>query len=249
MMCEAHILCWNEAEILPYALRHYKTFCSRILVHDDQSTDGTREIIKAAGVELVDRHTGGVVDEREYCRVKNEAWKGTTADWVIVVDADELIYFPKGASTTIAEYEAQGVNVVKPYGFEMFTDIFPTTEGQIYDEVKTGAEDFHWYSKPAMFSPKQVKEISYGLGAHQCSGKLVSGASFKNPTTYTIPETYLLHFKHIGGVERVAKRYDEVYARQLPICHAMKWGHQCPGIEAATKKRAGILPNLRQIIS
>lgn len=247
--CEVHVVCWNEAEILPYTLRHYRTFCSKIVVHDDQSTDGSREIIKAAGVDLVDRHTGGVVDEHEYCRIKDESWKGTTADWVIVVDADELIFFPKGAEATIAEYERQGVNIVKPYGYEMFTDTYPTTEGQIYDEVKMGAPDNQWYSKPAMFSAKRVKETHYGLGAHQCSGKLVSGVSFSNPTAYSIPETFLLHFKHLGGVERLAKRYDEVYARQLPINHKMGWGHQCPGIEAAMKKRAGVLPNLRQIIS
>lgn len=249
MNIECHILCWNEVEILPYTLRHYKTFCDRIVVHDDQSDDGSRDVIKAAGVELADRHTGGVIDEHEYCRVKSQSWKGTKADWVISVDADELIYFPQGGESTLAAYDKTNVAVVKPRGFEMFSDTYPTTDKQIYDEIKMGATDDKWYGKPALFSAKRVKEINYGLGCHGCSGRLVTGEAFSNPVTFSVPLTYLLHFKHIGGVERIAKRYDDVYKRQLEINHKMGWGHQCPGIEAAMNKRNAILPRLQKVIA
>lgn len=126
------ILCYNEQDILPYTLRHYATFCDRMVVYDAFSTDRSREIAKEYGAEVVDWATKGV-DDLQAKAVKENACMNSPADWAIAVDADELIYFPEGAFHTLAAYDADGVAVVKPRGFEMFSDTFPTTDGQIYD--------------------------------------------------------------------------------------------------------------------
>ncbi len=249
MKVEVHLCSYNEAEILPFTLRHYATFCSRIVIHDNYSTDNSRELAKDAGAEVVDWGIRGVIDEAQLCAVKNGAWKGTEADWVIVGDADEFIYFPGGAFDTLSAYEANQETVIKPQGFEMFSDEYPKGDRQIYDYVFMGAPDIQWYSKPALFSPKRVKEIAYGYGAHSCTGLLKNGKTFTNPTIFTDPPTYFLHYKHIGGVERLAKRYDASYSRQLPIAHKLKLGNQDPGIKHANDKRRMILEKLQRVIT
>lgn len=247
--CEVHLCCYNEAEILPYTLRHYGTFCSRIVIHDNFSTDGSREIAKAAGAEVVDWGTAGVIDETKLCEVKNEAWRGTDADWVIVGDADEFVYFPGGAEDTLAIYDANKETVIKPHGFEMLADEYPSGDGQIYEYVTMGAPDVQWYSKPALFSPKRVKTISYGFGAHGCTATLHNGGVVANPVKFTEPPTYFLHFKHLGGPQRLAARYDSAFKRQTALAHKMHWGNQEPGLKHALDKRTMILAGLRQVIS
>lgn len=44
-------LCWNEVAFLPFFLRHY-AFCERIVFYDHGSTDGTPDLLRAAGVEF-----------------------------------------------------------------------------------------------------------------------------------------------------------------------------------------------------
>lgn len=248
MNCEVHLCCYNEAEILPFTLRHYATFCQRIVLHDNYSTDDSRKIAKAAGAEVKAWGVPNVIDEAALCGMKNNAWRGTTADWVIVGDADEFIYFPQGAFSTLSAYERNLETVIKPQGFEMFSEDYPKGGGQIYDLMPLGAPDVRWYSKPSLFSPKRVASITYEYGAHRCGGMLKDGTPFGNPTEFTDPPTYLLHYKHIGGVERLARIYDKAYSRQTALAHQMGWGNQDPGLKHAQEKRKAILANIQQVI-
>ena len=59
MRIEAHIISFNEERIIPYTLRHYLSFCSRVILHDSFSTDGTRQIAEKLGAEVKDFDTGG----------------------------------------------------------------------------------------------------------------------------------------------------------------------------------------------
>src|ERR1700722_20355846 len=40
-------ICWNERRMIEYFLRHYETFAERIVIYDDDSDDGTKEILLA----------------------------------------------------------------------------------------------------------------------------------------------------------------------------------------------------------
>lgn len=246
----AHILCLNESAILPFALRHYAAYCSRIVVHDLGSSDGSQDIARAAGAEIRQHDCHGEFDDRLNQRIKNEEWKTTPADWVIMADADEMIYFPMGAEETISAYSTAGNTVIKPFGYEMLDDKYPSGSGQIYDEVKMGARDDYWYGKPVMFSPALVRSVSFSTGAHTVKAMLKVGrtvdAGHNSPPTQ--PPAYLLHFHHIGGIDRISRLYDENRARQSAINKQMKWGLQEPGAVHAQRKRDLILTKLERVI-
>jgi len=249
MRTEVHILAYNEARILPYTIRHYKTFAAKIVIHDLGSTDGTQKIAADLGCEIVQRDCGNSFDDRLNKNIKQDSWKGTDADWVIQADTDELIYFPAGTGFSMDAYNQQGLIAVKPYGYEMTSDVWPTGDGQIYDEVKMGARDDRWYAKPIMFSPKRCSHVEFSTGAHTCAITLHDGRRMPNPTITSIPSCYLLHFHHIGPLHEIAMKYDANLARQSAINRQMRWGNQEPGIKHATDKRNMIHAKLERVIA
>lgn len=250
MNCDLHILNFNEAEILPWALKHYATFCRRLIVHDLGSTDGSRESAIGLGAEIVQHDCKGEFDDSLNQRIKNELWKGTDADWIIQADADELLYFPSGAQLSLNLYEKQEIQIVKPYGYEMLSDTFPP-EGtpQIYDHIKYGGRDDQWYAKPALFSPKRVVSISFSMGAHSVEATGLKNRPIANPRAAHYPACLMLHFHHIGGLERVARRYDENLARRSDFNRRHRYGNFEPGIKHATDKKARAMQAYGRVIA
>jgi len=248
MSVEVHILCYNESDILGFALMHYGTFAERIVVHDGFSTDRSREIAREHGAEVVDFHSDGVNDIL-FKQLKENCWKGTKSDWVVTADADEFIFFPEGSFHTLSAYEADGVAVVKPIGFEMFSDEMPSIEkGQIYQQVTRGARDQKWYSKPILFRPALIRKLTFGAGCHTCWAELNDGTKISDPQTPTAPETYMLHYHQIGGIERIARRYAGQQSRHSQTNIKHKYGNFESPMKHARDKRALIEPRLEQVI-
>ena len=243
------ILTYNEEVIMPYTLRHYATFADRITVYDAFSTDNTRNICRQYGANVIDWRTDGVNDTVAK-HVKSTGWiNDHKSDWVICVDADELIYFPKGTQYTLDEYDKQKVQVVKPHGFEMFSDTLPTTDKQIYDEIKMGGRDDKWYAKPVLFSPRRISSIDFAPGAHQVNWIDIDGNNHRNPTVPNEPPTYLLHYHHIGSLQRIADKYDATRKRLSKINEKLKQGNFDPGLKHAQDKRELIFKTLHQVIA
>lgn len=251
MTVHVHVLCYNEAEILPFTIRHYGQFCSRIVVQDLGSTDGTQEIAKKAEAEIVQHDGKGEFNDLQNKAIKNTCWHGTTADWVIVCDCDELLRFTCDMDTTLKAYESQRLAFVKPVGYEMCSDTFPTTSGQIYDEVKMGAKETEWYSKPTMFSPSRVASTDFGAGAHVVHATLHGGRKLivDNRTPFSSPTVQLLHFHHLGSVERIGAKYEAVIARLSANNRQFKQGVQSDGLGHAKQKRAMILSRLERVVA
>jgi hypothetical protein len=75
---------------------------------------------------------------------------------------------------------------------------------------------FDNYSKFIIFNPKAIQEINYNPGAHRI-----------NPigdVRYSEESLYVLHYKHIGGVERTIQRYAEYKPRMSHINRKRGWG-------------------------
>lgn len=245
---EIHIVAFNEELILPYTLRHYRTFASRIIVHDGGSTDKTVAIATEAGAEVRAWDTGGKINDVLLRELKETAWQGTNADWVGMVDADELIHFPGGAWEALAAYEKVKLAIVKPHGWEMESPELPTTDGQIYEEINHGARDDRWYAKPVFFSARRVARIKFSAGAHECVAELHGGLLMANPVRFSEPRAVLMHYHHIGSVERIGEKYDGNKKRFSDENKKNGWGWHGDGRRHAQDKRNAILAKREKVI-
>lgn len=248
MKIRVYMVCYNEEEILPYALRHYNTFADRVTIFDAGSTDRSREIAREMGAEVVHWDTKGEMNTQLDMELKSSCWRGCGADWVIVVDTDELIYFPE--ADALEAHDSIGTAVIKTTGWDMVSDVFPTTKGQIYDEVKFGASENYWYGKPAIFAPSRLQDLQFGAGAHDCHGKLAGGMPFKiaPDAPPSSPPVYLLHFKHLGPVERIAENNRGKRERLAAINVKMRWGNFDDPLKHAQDKRTKLLAGLRRVV-
>ncbi len=245
---QLHLIAYNEAELIPFTLRHYALFCDRMIVHDGGSTDGTREIARELGAEVRDFFTDGVNDKL-FKELKQTAWRGTDADWVITADCDELLYAPDGWFATLASYEANNEAVIKPRGFEMFSDTMPHPDrGHITEQIRMGAEDSKWYSKPILFRPKLLRELVFSAGCHTCWATTTDGRKISDPQTPSDPACLLLHYHQIGGIERITRRYSGQQSRHSATNIRNNWGNFDSPAKHALEKRASITARLETVI-
>lgn len=204
----------NEAPIMPYFLRHYTPWVDRLIFYDGGSTDGTREMIAACPkAELRDwAGSDGIVDD-EFLHFANEQWKEARgkADWVIWCDADEFLYHPNMLEL-LSGYLQDGVEVPQVSGYTMFSREFPTTKGQIYDEVRAGVPDDIW-SKPAIFR----SNMHWTMGRH--------GLDFTkfNPKSSAKSEIKLLHYRGLG-MDYVRWRHNRNWERVPERCRQLNLG-------------------------
>lgn len=212
-MLQVYTLTWNEIEIIEWFLAHYGTIADRIIVYDGGSTDGTREAVAACPkAELIDLESEGKLRDDLHIEVKNNAWRGRGADWVICVDCDEFLFSPAAPlAEALGRLEAAQIAVPRTTGVSMFSETFPAyCQGQqLYGHITHGVRDDH-YSKCVLFSPRRVDRMGYHYGAHTCQPSL-HGAGVE--PSAPDPPLYLLHFKHIGGWDRVLRRHQTAASR------------------------------------
>lgn len=211
-----YAICRNEKPIIGYFLRHYSTFADKIIIYDGYSDDGTRDIISACPkAELRDWCGSNSLADDEFHVFANTQWHEARgqADWVFWCDCDEILYHPK-IQQVLAQYLADGIEVPRIAGFTMCSDTFPTTEGQIYEEVRNGFPDPIW-SKPAIFQPKI--DMMYTMGRHGIEHNAC------NPTRSAVTQIKLLHFRCLG-LEYLRQRHARNWARVPERCREMNLG-------------------------
>ncbi len=195
----AYAVCYNEAQLLPYYIRHYQSFCSKVVIFDNYSNDGSKQIARQMGAEV--RLFGNKqLDDREYLKIKNNCWKGSKADFVIVGDLDEFIYHPN-ITKHLQWCKSKKITLPQIEGYNIYSKITPTTKGQIYEQIHTGFYDKN-FSKQAIFSPS-IGEINFGFGCHHNKAHGVRGGLL-----------YLLHYRCIGGVKNMIARH-QMYAKRM----------------------------------
>jgi len=204
---EVFAICYNEEKIMPFFLKHYSKFCSRAAIFDNHSTDRTVEIIenfaKTFPIQLIPYDTNGTLDDSVYLSIKNNCWKKSEADYVIVVDSDEFVYHENIKKFIIDNPKS----IYKPKGYNMVSDIFPTGDDIL--QTKTGKYASN-YSKLALFNPREVLEINYQPGCHNASPILTDGC---NKTITEDGELKLLHYKNLSFEYRITKHTE--YAKRL----------------------------------
>ncbi len=204
MNIDCFFIGFNESETIHLTIRHYKSFCRNVFYYDNFSTDDTRDIAEREGAIVRMFGIEGQLNDHEYIKLKNNCWKGSDADWVIVCDADEIL---------IPEFDESGATIIRTKGYNMFSNDMPVNHWQ---EISTGVEDDN-YSKLVCFKPT-LQEIGYVYGCHE--------ANPKGNVKYSNCIAFLFHYKHVGGAERIANRH-ALYASRLSQINK-KWnlGHQ-----------------------
>lgn len=192
-----YALCYNETRLLPHFLNYYKT-ADRIVILDNESTDNPYPCIEEYGREIIMFSTSGCFNDIKHKELKNEVWKQSkgVADFVIVQDLDEFIYFPDhpyNFKKGLYELKQKDTAYVKPIGYEMCCsdEVFDSipTDKHVVDYIKTGFHSAN-YSKPILFNPNLIDETNYKEGCH---------VFYPTPSVnVTGHNVLLLHFKHTG---------------------------------------------------
>jgi len=208
-------VCWNESMFLPFYLRHYNSFASKIIIYDQHSDDGSREIASQNKlVEIRDYNAEGI-HEPSVTGLYNTCYHDARgkADWVILCDIDEIIYDPY-IITKLQEYKDMEMSVASVVGYTMMHDKPPKdNKRQIWMYYKNGIRDYV-FDKMCVFNPKL--DITYAPGRHT--------ASFYPEPIYSQPEIKLLHYRY-WGMEWVLKKHEIHYARLSKENKENSWGY------------------------
>lgn len=209
MVIEAHILCYNELLIMPHTIRYYKQFCSKITVHDNYSTDGTPEYLQKhhPDVHISQYYTHNKLNDLAYLKIKNNCWKNSQADYVIIVDADEFLYHENMVSL-LKKLINNKIILPGVHGYNMYSENIPDQDICITKQIKKGVRANN-FDKQCIFDPKQIIEINYLPGAHTCKPKL---NNFVENNLF-LPFFKLLHYKYINREYLLQKH--AIYANRL----------------------------------
>lgn len=191
---EAFIVCWNEEAIIRHTLNHYASFCSKITLIDNYSTDNTiavaRENFPEITVTLFD--TQGEIRDDLLTQMKNNCWKESKADYVIVCDTDEFLY-ADDLHGQLKKLEEHNVAMPVVIGYNMGSVDFPGNfDISIYEQVQHGVRDRN-FDKQIIFNPRAVTEINYSPGCH-FANPVFKNSRLRDP----VVEFKLLHYKYLS---------------------------------------------------
>ena len=197
MTLDVFAICYNESVLLPYFVKHYQDMGANITIYDNHSTDGSQDIIRAAGCNLIPYDSNGQIRDDIYLEIKNNCWKTSKADWVIVCDIDEFIVLPSDVSKC---------TMVALTGY----DIVGMPPSKIGTPNKM-------YNKLAMFRPSQIQEINYLAGCHYAKpvGNIIMSQYAGS----------LYHYKYISE-EYLVARHRMYRARLSEINKKHEWGKE-----------------------
>jgi hypothetical protein len=222
MKVTIYSICWNEEYILPFYFKHYKKMFpnAEFVVYDNMSNDRSRDIIAANGGTIIDYDTAGTIRDDVYLEIKNNCWKQTDSDWVIVSDVDEFVDCSEELLRTI------NASIIKCEGYEMV--------GNSNDVESAILGVRNYYSdKSLIFKPSKIKEINYSVGCHSCSPE--------GEVKYAEIPAVLRHMKYIN-LPYVVHRYEQLHKRLSDINKQKNWGsHYKQSIEEITATHQWLL--------
>jgi hypothetical protein len=203
MSVEVFAICYNEEKMLPHFITHYKNyFGAAITIYDNNSTDKSKEIIEANGCKYIPYDSGGQIRDDIYLDIKNNCWKNSKADWVIVCDIDEFLE---------VDFDYSDSTILSVRGLDMVGFI----------DSNLGVPN-KLYSKNIMFKPSEIKEINYLAGCHYSKpeGNIKFSRNVAN----------LLHRKYISE-DYVLARHLMYQERLSDVNKKFGWGIEYQNVE------------------
>ena len=169
---------FNEEDLAPFFLKHYRDIDKIFLYLDTDTNDSTKRICEQyANVELRSFTFPEGFDDITKVEKINEVVRGLKGqfDWIYSVDADEFIFPPKeyrNAREFLARQEEEGYNLVFAKIFQVyrhFTDEDLDINKSILAQRQHGNPNFssrlfRLYNKPIVVKPKI--DITWTPGCH-----------------------------------------------------------------------------------
>lgn len=203
---EVFAICYNEEFMLPYFIKHYKEqFNANITIYDNCSTDRSKEIILAAGCNYIEYDSQNQIRDDIYLKIKNECWKQSNAEWVIVCDVDEFLE---------VNFDVSKYTIINTKGYDVIGS--PESRIGVYNAMS---------SKHIMFRPSQFSQIGYTAGCHRCLPQLKSGGKLQGSREPAI----LLHRKFISE-EYIFNRHKMYEQRLSDVNKQYGWGVHYQGV-------------------
>lgn len=182
----------NEAEMLPFFLRHYAPQVDRLIMLDNGSTDDSADLIRAYPNATLEKYPAdkAVMDSVSMAHFASTHYHEARgyADFVLWVDCDEFLWAGgQSLRGVLRGYQQQGIRAVRSRGYQMLADSFPSGTTPITEQIRYGIRDAE-YDKVAIFDPEL--SIRFRPGRHNCR---IDGASAQQG------EVKLLHYRYLGA--------------------------------------------------
>ncbi|AEE48582.1 glycosyltransferase family 2 protein [Haliscomenobacter hydrossis] len=223
MTIEAFFLCFNESRMIEHTLNYYSRFCDKITILDNQSTDNSVSIVREKFPDVVveEFDTNGEYREDILMNIRNNRWKGSEADYVIMADMDEFIV-DEHLLDKLEAMKRQRVAIPNITGYNMFSEIFPNDYGRLITEQVTKKFRDRTFDKKIIFSPKWVQEMNFGVGSHFCKPVYKEGVEVQTDHSFSFN---LLHFKFLAR-EYLYKRHRGYATRMSDVNRFLNYGQQ-----------------------
>jgi hypothetical protein len=184
-MVTIYTISYNEELMMEFFINHYRGLFPNceINVYDNQSTDKTVEICKKNNCNVIEYNTNNTLSDSEYLKIKNNCWKTSKTDWVIVCDVDELI---EVTMNDLLKEESEGTNCFLFHGYSMMSN----DEEIDLKNMCYGFRDLG-FDKTFLFNKKLINEINYSPGCHKSQPKSNLGVKFSKKTYRALHYKYL----------------------------------------------------------
>lgn len=215
----------DEADIIKHTVLRMLDQVDEVIVADNGSVDGTREIVESLPVILVDDPERGYYQSRKTTRLAHlAAEKGAT--WVVPFDSDEVWYSP------FHERIADLLEGLAPQWL--------TADAKLYDHVATGRDDLEDTNPLTRIGYRRRDPGPMGKVACRIRPDLVinqgnHSASYDGGATGFTDHLVIRHFPYRSGEQMVrkAKNGAEAYAAtDLPEAQGNHWRKYGALIEA-----------------
>lgn len=190
--------------MMPYFLKHYSTFADKIVVFDEQSNDGTQQIVKLFPKAELRKWPHRGLDDRRFIEAVNGWYKEARgkSDWVMWPDVDEILWHPDPLKM-LSECKA---DVVQATGYGMVSREFNSAAGQIYDTYRMGVRQSN-YDKAIIWRPGIDMQHTHGRHTYENKWPKHNGVQIQS-------DFKLLHY-HYFGVEYTARRNARNFMRAI----------------------------------
>lgn len=217
MKITVHSIVKNEENYIWYSIMSVIDFVDEIVVWDTGSTDSTVEIIKQAQKQNQDKISfkeAGPVTPEGYSRLRQKMLEETKADWVVVVDGDEVWWQESIKNVTNWINRGNVDAIITPY-FNVVGDIYHYQEekaGRYSIDGRVGNLTIRAFKRNI---PGLHVENPYGLeGYFDETGKPIQESPRVKREFINAP---YLHFTHL----RRSRKDGEVMGRRRKIKHEL----------------------------